>query len=127
VAASTGNSYGVYNVSSAPAMTSVAASASGGVYGYGVYNSSSSPVMVDVDATASGSTNSCGIFNDSSSAPAISNSVAKGENGTTNTGLDGIDGAASVRNTLIVGGVANDAPGTQCHHVYDDTPAAIGC
>lgn len=123
-----GTSYGVRNKSSSPKMTNVTATASQGLFSYGVSNESSSPVMTGVIATGSGGDTSRGVSNGAASSPIIMDSVAKAENAAlTNTGIHSINSSTRVYSTLVVGGVANDDAGTQCHGVYDDTPAPIGC
>lgn len=119
---------GVFNDGSAPRMTDVETSSSDGTVNYGVFNgNSSSPIMVRVRATASGGDLSYGVRNDSSEAR-IYSSLARARNGNlVSAGIDGINLDTRVYNTQVVGGIINDASGTQCQNVYDDTPAAVGC
>jgi hypothetical protein len=81
------NNIGVYNYSSAsPTMTNVTASASGGTSAHGVYNASSSPMMTDVTATALGGSNNYGVYNNTSS-PTMTDVTATASGGTTSYGV----------------------------------------
>lgn len=121
--------YGVLNgSSSSPTMTGVAVAVSDGDTNIGISNTaSSSPAMTRVFVTASGGNAATALFNGFLSVPEIKDSVINAENGATNIGIDGIDADARIYNTVVIGGVANDDAGNQCHEVYDDTPASVGC
>jgi len=119
---------GVVNVGvSSPMLTLVTSTGSGGAASYGVTNSNStSPTLRQVTATASEGTTSYGLFSFGSSAAFIQDSVLDG----TTEGLK-IDSTATgtlVVNTMIVGGVVDEATATiNCRGNYDENLASVDC
>jgi hypothetical protein len=118
--------YGVYNAySSYPTMNNVNITASGGSgNSYGVYNSQSSPAITNstVDGnTGMGGTHAYGVYNVSSSGPAINQSTVYGE---TNSLYNNSGCSFDVAHSKLTGGVVVANGGTfGCVGVYVISPS----
>jgi hypothetical protein len=101
-ATASGGTYnsGVNNNICSPAMTNVTASASGGTNSYGVYNSYSSPTMRNVIASASGGTNGYGVYNYYSS-PTLASVTASASGATDNYGVHNFRSSPTIDNSII--------------------------
>lgn len=146
--------YGVYNISSSPNMLHVKASAellgTSWTTAYGIYNQDSSSTMVNCTAEAAGGGGSRAVWLTGTSSPVISHLTAVSTGGVPySVGLTVANGASAyiqdssvqgetagldvqsesgrIVNTRIIGGVLNNATGTQCRLNYDADLNTVNC
>lgn len=129
----TGFNYGVFNSAASPSMNDVKVTVRFGPFiNVAIRNDASSAVMNNIRALASSSVPGAmvvGLQCLSSGQPIITNSSFQASGGATVYGLEIQAGSSGARiiNSRIVGGVRDDAAGTQCRDLYDANLLSINC